>query len=70
VSPEIFDIYFFIFSFSLETPANVLIPCKNDGDCGSVVNDTTCWRDYCTCPAGYTFSADVTKCLKGFYEIS
>lgn len=53
----------------LESSSNILIECDTNTECNSVIKDTTCSQayggGYCQCPAGYTFSSDVTKCLKG-----
>lgn len=44
------------------------MPCEINEDCNEVVTGATCsvvLGGYCTCAAGYTFSTDASRCLKG-----
>lgn len=38
-----------------------------DTDCNIIISGATCALPlgYCQCPAGHTFNAGVTKCIKG-----
>lgn len=55
------------FEFILESQSNVQWPCDVDTDCDIIISGATCALPlgYCQCPAGYTFNAGVTKCIKG-----
>lgn len=58
---------FFFNCFFLESQSNVLWPCDVDTDCNLIISGATCALPlgYCQCPAGHTFNAGVTKCIKG-----
>jgi hypothetical protein len=66
---NIFMIHKFIihkFLFSLPDTDAIVWPCNDNSDCTVAVATSRCSNfGYCQCPAGFVFSSDFTRCIRG-----